>query len=726
MISNMKMINKISIALLLFLGYTKAASNTPFNSLIHSRGNNSNSTLKWPVIQEMFQKALDETLSMSTLMEINRMLEELHLSSDCTESLVKIMFGLRKTKRWAIHMVDSSGKLPSGILEGTVMDFGSYDECLKIRFNDSSLSFRGQYCMVGYSSPLISPFSPNSSSGKKYIDSYGYPPEWIAKEIINAGGYLKRVAFWLGTCVPSTCSQEDMTKLLSQVTKPLGMKVSIADCQIEKPNPWPYSAFVAVCFMMVIAGLCFLGTTADIITIRQHSYCHLVRFLKAFSIYTNTEKLMSNIPDGGALGCFHGMRFLSSTWIVLGHTYFFTDTWKYLKYRNLLGFQAIFNHNLPLAIIENFTIPVGSFFFMSGFLLVYSTWRKLERNNGKLNLIMFFIHKYWRMTPALVLMILMLMALPLINAGPLWNSTLNPPIQACEKHWWTNILYINNWWGAEDFCVIHTWYLAALMQFHLVGVIVLLICYRWRIIGTILGLVIAIGSCILTSFIAAWNDYPMPAPGYIKDMDIVDDYNTKIYVKSFNHTVTYFMGMLTAYLVLKYKDKRMATRYQILGWVLALTSSLCSIYGLYGPADSIVVRSFYIGFHRIGWTFGVCWVAYSCITGNGGIINRFLSWKPFIPLGHLSYLVYLIHPLVILYRTASLRERVYYGHTDLVFEYLAYTLVSFFLAFIGYITVEMPFTNLEGMIFKTSSSVKPNPDDSNQKEISPPHVKNIP
>lgn len=49
-----------------------------------------------------------------------------------------------------------------------------------------------------------------------------------------------------------------------------------------------------------------------------------------------------------------------------------------------------------------------------------------------------------------------------------------------------------------------------------------------------------------------------------------------------------------------------------------------------------------------------------------GIINRLLSWRAMYPLGQLSYLTYLLHPLVIIYRNASLRERVYYGHTELV------------------------------------------------------------
>lgn len=81
-------------------------------------------------------------------------------------------------------VLDASGKIPSGILEGTVLDFGSYDECLKIKVVDSSRyssgeQFRGRYCMVGYHSPLLSPMTQKTLHGKSYLEAYGTPPDWV-------------------------------------------------------------------------------------------------------------------------------------------------------------------------------------------------------------------------------------------------------------------------------------------------------------------------------------------------------------------------------------------------------------------------------------------------------------------------------------------------------------------------------------------------------------------
>lgn len=53
-------------------------------------------------------------------------------------------------------MLDSSGKPPSGILSGTLTDFGAFEECLDVSvtpadsgsLSDRKEDFRGQYCLM--------------------------------------------------------------------------------------------------------------------------------------------------------------------------------------------------------------------------------------------------------------------------------------------------------------------------------------------------------------------------------------------------------------------------------------------------------------------------------------------------------------------------------------------------------------------------------------------------
>ena len=59
-----------------------------------------------------------------------------------------------------------------------------------------------------------------------------------------------------------------------------------------------------------------------------------IQALLAFSIYTNTKKWLNTKNSGGGggenFGCIHGIRFLSTCWVVLAHTWSmsnFMNTW---------------------------------------------------------------------------------------------------------------------------------------------------------------------------------------------------------------------------------------------------------------------------------------------------------------------------------------------------------------------------------------------------------------
>jgi hypothetical protein len=47
------------------------------------------------------------------------------------------------------------------------------------------------------------------------------------------------------------------------------------------------------------------------------------RVLQAFSLYTNGSKLLSTKSGAGTLGAVNGIRFLSMSWVILGHSYAF-------------------------------------------------------------------------------------------------------------------------------------------------------------------------------------------------------------------------------------------------------------------------------------------------------------------------------------------------------------------------------------------------------------------
>ncbi|XP_033728064.1 uncharacterized protein LOC117314531 [Pecten maximus] len=77
--------------------------------------------------------------------EIRNVTEELeqNIGPQCYSHLQFLVSELMKREQWAIKMIDASGKIPSGLLEGNMVWPGSYDECLNVNVDGK---FDGQYC----------------------------------------------------------------------------------------------------------------------------------------------------------------------------------------------------------------------------------------------------------------------------------------------------------------------------------------------------------------------------------------------------------------------------------------------------------------------------------------------------------------------------------------------------------------------------------------------------
>ena len=136
--------------------------------------------------------------------------------------------------------------------------------------------------------------------------------------------------------------------------------------------------------------------------------------------------------------------------------------------------------------------------------------------------------------------------------------------------------------------------------------------------------------------------------------------------------------------------------FVIVGWIVSFSLALVVPYapatrfcrdsdvcGTWTDAGGVAWETLF----RPMWGIWVCWIILTCIAGYGGIIplffftctgtctkcidvtvfragfvNTFLSWNFFVPLGKLTYLGYLIHPIILL--AFYLRYPVEYYFTD--------------------------------------------------------------
>ena len=85
-------------------------------------------------------------------------------------------------------------------------------------------------------------------------------------------------------------------------------------------------------------------------------------------------------------------------------------------------------------------------------------------------------------------------------------------------------------------------------------------------------------------------------------------------------------------------------------------------------------------------------------------MQRFLSWKFFMPLSRLSYAAYLIHPIYIKVFFSIQRKPMYVSFPNLLTTFWGMLVPIFFLAAIISVVVEMPFLNLDKLLTSSDNS----------------------
>lgn len=622
-----------------------------------------------------------------------------NVSLECCSNLQYMFTAAAKKQSWAWQMIDSFGKLPSGILQGNLFFPGSYDECLSTTVingsggNQQQNIFNPKYCQINF------------------------PAE--------------QSTFWMmryAVCIPDSCKPDEINYIFHEGIHllPIHIKKGIKT-YVTCPQKQAYSqrAIFSLVISSIFIALLLTGTFYDVLYIQLDlkqklktaesstdvtnitynstdepvvdQYKKLIippnktpswfeQFLLCFSIYKNASKLFKTDLPKGSLSSVHGIRFISMTWVILGHTYIFgMSVWSNSKDAyNLLSrfsFQAI----------GNATVSVDTFFMLSGLLVVYGVMHLMKANNGKMNWLYFYVHRFWRLTPPY--MLVLMVYVPLLQYwgdGPYWPIT-GVEKDYCSDTWWYNLLYINNFNDTE--CMAWSWYLANDMQFYVISPIILFFLYKKPKIGLGILSALMLAQLITCGVIMKVKHYSgLLTPGYFNE----------IYVKPYIRIGSYLVGMFYGYLLYKTNCKMIINKYIVaMLWLFATICAIAVLYGLYdtfhGSPMSTDLFAFYTTIHRIVWALSVGWVVYACVTGYGGFVNTILSWKPLIPLSRLTYCAYLVHPVVMESFYLNSRYPVYLTDFEAIYLFFGHLVMSYLVAFVVSMAFEAPMIALESL-----------------------------
>ncbi|XP_069115501.1 uncharacterized protein [Argopecten irradians] len=436
------------------------------------------------------------------------------------------------------------------------------------------------------------------------------------------------------------------------------------------------------------------------------------RIVLSFSAIQSIRQLMTYRRQSDAIDCIHGIRTLSILWIMLGNTYIYNilpitdsplavDMLDTLDIMKRFTFQAVMGAHYG----------VDTFLMISGCLITYSMMSRFAKF-GKFKwktLLSIVFQRYIRLTPAYIMVLVIFVYwYRYLGTGPSWPDKIMVA-EKCRTDWWHHLLYINNLVGVHGNDAFHqcmTWsfFLALLMQFYLITPILLLMAtFSFRLAGTVLILLMAAG---ITS--AGVKEYEYGGD-LLSMIDDNGDYWNNVFIAPWCRVSSYCIGMMLGLALLKFKERKRKLPLwgAIIGWVSAIVIGVFVVYvnyTKYQPELEEWTRDMEAAYEALGrplWCISVAWVIYACYTGRGGLIDAFLSWRGFLPLSRLTFSVYLVHPIWMVFYMYTDRSLIYLLRDySMTYLFLGHTVMSFAIAFVVAVVFEKPFCNLARAVFK--------------------------
>ena len=222
-------------------------------------------------------------------------------------------------------MFEASGKLLAGagdpsLAAATASSNGHFDQCLA----DDIDQFRSQFCTVFFQTELVGRY--------ELVDSQGHlkRPKLRVGRINGPPFPAGQAAF----CLPSSCNARDLGSAVAQL---IGRKVTSSSSIVTLVGDnycHTRSKILSlrkdldgldVAFIVTSSLLGLLILAATLLDRKDRP------LLSCFSAIGNIRRIFSS-SDGQDLCCLNGVRVLSTTWIVLYHSYHYAVTMVPLGY----------------------------------------------------------------------------------------------------------------------------------------------------------------------------------------------------------------------------------------------------------------------------------------------------------------------------------------------------------------------------------------------------------
>lgn len=676
---------------------------------------------KWRELEKLLKTYSSKAVK-GALPSLLRLTEVIDISSKCTRSIMMMLRGIKEMKLWAYKMIDASGKIPNGILGGYLGSLGDFDSCLSVEVPGSQ-SFRGQYCSV-YIKPPIPEYKPFHSVDEVLPLFINFTrKETVIHDLTEKAHHFQYVLLRTSICVPSTCSIREISSIATSATDAVGLpfNVSIRTCDVIEPFVFSKSDVAIICLLSVIGLIAFVATIMDVVLniiskekrLEAEKSSTAVKCMMCFSTYTNTLRLLKKDNSPDTIKMFHGLKFITLLWVILNHTYYYTNV-------NVLGGVVSgrdYGKSIAFQVVVNGFFNVETFFFISAVLVAYGRMKIPVKH---ISIPLYIFRRVWRLTPPLMLIIATSMLVPHMGTGPAWKETIVTAIDKCKANWWTNLIFINNFLSSEEMCFQWLWYIPVDTHLYILALLVIIPLKSRPRLAHGMNILLFIAGTVSTA--AAHIYYKLhPTALYIfpheKDRHYFADNS---FFRTYTHVTTCCIGLYVGYFLATRPKLQIPKILNICGWLSSIILALLVVYGVYdwnqGNVPGMFVSTLYACTGKVVWALALSYVTIACSTGNGGIVTSILGWQGIVPLSRLTYVAYIIHPVLQFMYIGSTRVIIPAAHKTFVYRFLANTVAGYGFAYLISLLFESPFMCLEKVMFArkitTNSLEKSKPEEN--------------
>ena len=342
---------------------------------------------------------------------------------------------------------------------------------------------------------------------------------------------------------------------------------------------------------------------------------------------------------------------------------------------------------------------VDLFFVISGYLIgtiLLTEYRK----SGSLQIKRFYVRRFLRLIP--VYTVAMILGLYFVHNIPREAVLMEFPPYMNANNMWANFLYVNNFLPINRQYMGWCWSLAIEEQFYLILPGFILVVMRFgrplRVLGGLMVLAGIVRWMVIDrhGFVPPFLDLP--------NMQSWVDRFTIEYQNLYTRYGALLSGVIGAYLMVFHRERvaRFFERTSLVN-ILALAGVTIIIptgyFAMSSPLFNEIpaaARQLYYSHHRDVFALAVMFLVLAAIHSAGFVgqrLRRLLSWSVLFPIAQVSYSLYLVHEMFMLWlfpKTARLFGPALGAHGTMAVAAMIAIVMSFAGAMLLYLLVEQP------------------------------------